>query len=410
MDFIKTFLALTEYTIPHGSEDTVAHLLPEGIHRDKKGNYFITIGEGSETLFTCHLDTVSKKRLKVNHVIKNDNEKTLIGTDGTTILGGDNKAGVCILMYLIEQKVPGTYYFFTGEEVGAIGSNWALSHNKKLFSTFKRAVAFDRKKYGSIITSQRGSQSTSMKFAETLSAEFQNQGMDFKPDKFGIFTDTAVFMSVIPECTNISSGVFGEHTCQEYVDITYVEAVAIASAKIDWEKLPSIRTPKSYKKTFLSRNTLSNWDSDYYSRHYSTTNHVPTLSYNKPTYAKPTSKPKIRKVTMDEAKDMAIQVIKDMIYKQEVYKKHVNINALMFDQAFNSYKYRGNDTQSIENILQWLEESKRLTKQAIYSTIKPYLRKEFWDERLSEKNIAKKIESLTDIKIIKDNNENRETV
>ena len=40
-----------------------------------------------------------------------------------TILGADDKAGMVILLYMIEKKIPGLYYFFIGEEVGCIGSN-----------------------------------------------------------------------------------------------------------------------------------------------------------------------------------------------------------------------------------------------------------------------------------------------
>lgn len=241
MNFKETFLKLTQWTIPHGYEETIAHLLPKGCQKDAEGNYFITIGN-SETLFTCHLDTVST-RAKVNHIVIG----SVIKTDGKTILGGDNKAGVCILMYLIEQGVPGTYYFFVGEECGTIGSRWALKNNQEYFKKFKRAVAFDRRNEGSIITYQRGSRSASDEFADALSIEMSKYGMDFKNDPHGVYTDTAVFVAVIPECTNLSAGVHNEHTNAEFVDISYTEKVAKAASKVDWENLPVIREAKEEK-------------------------------------------------------------------------------------------------------------------------------------------------------------------
>lgn len=234
--FRTTFLHLTQYTVPHGYESRLEPYLPADTQKDDFGNYFMRIG-ASETLFTAHLDTASILREKINHVV----EGNIILTDGSTILGGDNKAGVTILLYLISQGVPGTYYFFAGEERGCLGSRWALESDPAFFRQFKRAVAFDRRKTGSIITHQRWERCCSEKFAEALSSEFVQQGMLYQADENGVFTDTAVFVDVIPECTNLSAGVWHEHTKDEYVDIALVEQIAKAAAGIDWEGLPAAR-------------------------------------------------------------------------------------------------------------------------------------------------------------------------
>ena len=65
-----------------------------------------------------------------------------------------------------------------------------------------------------------------------------------RKDPTGYYTDTGNFIELIPECTNISIGVWDEHHKSEYVDIKYVEEVAEASTKIDWDNLPSDREPK----------------------------------------------------------------------------------------------------------------------------------------------------------------------
>jgi hypothetical protein len=236
MNIKNTFLSLTQWTVPYGSEDTLVVYLPNGTKKDMHGNYYITVGE-SRTLFTSHLDTYSTKRLKVTHVIDGD----IIRTDGRTILGGDNKAGVTILLYMISKGVPGTYYFFVGEEVGTIGSKAALMSNVEYFSKFKRCVAFDRRRSGSIITEQLGEVCCSDTFANALGKQFAEQGLEYGADDTGMYTDSAVFMDVIPECTNISAGVWNEHQVNEYVDIKLVEAIAKASAKINWETLPVSR-------------------------------------------------------------------------------------------------------------------------------------------------------------------------
>ena len=244
MDIKKLFLDLTEYTIPYGMEDTLEPLLPKGFKKDSVGNYYYEIGE-SETLFTAHLDTYCKKSVKVNHIIEGD----IIKTDGKTILGGDNKAGCCVLINMILNKVPGTYFFFLGEEPilsgGRWGSRMALRANPSYFKKFKRAIAFDRKHFGSIITRQSARFCCSDEFAESLIEDFDKSGLIFKKDMTGWYTDTATFMDVIPEITNISVGGWGEHSKDEYINIKYLQYVCDAAVQVKWEQLPTVRLAKS---------------------------------------------------------------------------------------------------------------------------------------------------------------------
>lgn len=244
MNIRETFLALTQYTIPHGKEDTLRKYLPDGVQRDEFGNYFITIGK-SDTLFTSHLDTCSTEYEQITHVIEGD----IVKTDGTTILGGDNKTGVCILLNMIEHNIPGTYYFFAGEEPtakdgGLYGSKKALAANPEFFKKFKRAVCFDRKYEGSIVVRQMARFTCSEEFVIDLMKQFEKQGLEFHPDQTGWWTDTAVFIDVIPEVTNLSSGTHKEHTVEEFVDLAYLEKVAEAALNIDWESLPTVRIAK----------------------------------------------------------------------------------------------------------------------------------------------------------------------
>ena len=257
MNIKETFLKLTEYTVPHGREDTLKKYLPDGIQSDEFGNYFMTIGN-SETLFTSHLDTVSTKVQKVNHII----EDNIIKTDGTTILGGDNKTGVVILLNMIEHNIPGTYYFFAGEEPtakegGLYGSKHALAANPGFFKKFKRAVCFDRKYEGSIVVRQMARYTCSKEFIDGLISQFAEQGLPFHPDETGWYTDTAVFIDVIPEVTNLSSGTYHEHSNEEYVDMNYLSKVAEAALHIDWENLPTARVPK--KESSREGNAVHNF-------------------------------------------------------------------------------------------------------------------------------------------------------
>ena len=265
MDFKDTFLKLTAHTTPYKTETDLEAFLLEKIpdlQRDVIGNYHKIIGE-SETLFTCHLDNYCKSKEKVNHVIgvydysgeepkfTEQENGNIIATDKTTVLGGDNKAGVTILLYLIEQQVPGHYCFFIGEESavsggGCFGSGMFAFNYKNLVENKKRAVAFDRRATGSIITRQAAQPCCSDEFADHLADLFAKQDMEMRKDPTGYYTDTSSFLEIIPECTNLSSGVYNEHTKEEYVNIEYLEAMAIAAAKIDWESLPAVREPKPW--------------------------------------------------------------------------------------------------------------------------------------------------------------------
>jgi len=257
----ELFLKLTEYTIPFGYEHLLEKYLPNGFKKDKFGNYFYEIGE-SETLFTTHLDTFSEKYQKVNHII----DEFIIGTDKTTILGGDNKLGTSILINMINENIQGTYYFFRGEEPlksgGLWGSRMALNSNPDFFKKFKRAIAFDRREYGSIVTRQRGRNCCSMEFASALANNLNEiSGIEWdKTGGFGYYTDTAVFMDVIPEITNLSVGGFKEHHMDEYVDLNYTYKVLEAALSIDWESLPVVRELDEIEE---ETNGVSNFDKFY---------------------------------------------------------------------------------------------------------------------------------------------------
>jgi len=244
-NFKNLFLELTEYTVPAGYEEELVPILKRyvpNLQKDSVGNYFVEIGN-SKTLFTSHLDTFSKTRKKINHVIDGD----VIKTDGETVLGGDNKNGVVILLYMITKNVPGTYYFFIGEEsivngVGCYGSTNALKENPEYFSKFDKAIAFDRRGKGSFVKRQAGRYCASDEFADAVIEEFGKNGLEFGKDN-AYRTDSAIFMNVIPEITNLSSGGVYEHTYMEGSDILYIEQISKASIKIDWDNLPIVRVP-----------------------------------------------------------------------------------------------------------------------------------------------------------------------
>ena len=233
-----TFLSLVSETYPYGHEEEVVQFLPPFLKKDKHGNYYHIIGN-SDTAFTCHLDTASRSKNQINLIEFEKGGQTFIATDGKSILGADDKAGVTVLMYMIHNKVPGVYWFFIGEERGGIGSRAVVNDfgSYDFMQNIKKVVSFDRRNYHSVITQQMGVQCCSDGFARSLCDEMNSHGMKLDLDPTGVFTDSANFIDLVPECTNISVGYFDEHRNSESQNLTYLEKLCKASVACDWSKL-----------------------------------------------------------------------------------------------------------------------------------------------------------------------------
>ena len=266
----ELFLKLTSKTYPHGSEDIIANemvklgYLPKDLSKDTHGNYFYKIGE-SRTIFASHLDTVSSKHEDVKHVLDGET----IRTDGTTTLGADDKAGVSIMIWMIKHNIPGTYYFFIGEEVGCIGSGLAAKYDE-FKGVYDRIISFDRRGTTSIITHQSWARCCSDEFADAFCAELNKSDYKLKyiKDDGGVYTDSAEFVDLIPECTNVSVGYYSEHTKNENQDIRHLVNLASACLLVDWENLPTKRDPavyegKTYKSTYSSGYSTSSYPADW---------------------------------------------------------------------------------------------------------------------------------------------------
>jgi hypothetical protein len=68
----------------------------------------------------------------------------------------------------------------------------------------------------------------------------------YKPD-WGVYTDSASYADIIPECTNVSVGYFDQHGSDEKIDMFWLEHIFIpAVMKIDWSALVVDRKPVEY--------------------------------------------------------------------------------------------------------------------------------------------------------------------
>ncbi len=122
---IKTlFLELVKIPSPSGQEGVVREFVQDFLAQNNiqseivKGNLVARVpGSNLKIMLVAHLDTVQKVGEIVNPVVTDD----IIKSDGKTILGADNKAGVAILLKVAEEiitieKHPDIYLVFTANE------------------------------------------------------------------------------------------------------------------------------------------------------------------------------------------------------------------------------------------------------------------------------------------------------
>ncbi|GAB5387378.1 MAG: hypothetical protein Alpg2KO_03460 [Alphaproteobacteria bacterium] len=274
------------------------------MERDEVGNLFVRVPHADdpkkpvETMFSAHMDTVHRRPTKVVPMVSAQQvpdgrvRRFIFGaTNGTpfpeltqwrfrgknaakknrktaqqakqsfvdrimrikgdpvyrrSVLGADDKVGCYIMAQLIENKTPGLYAFHIAEEIGGVGSNWVAANQPERVTGIKRCIAFDRMDYGDVVTEQALGECASPEFGDGL-ADALNKGLGekvYRGGVSGIFTDSAFYGGLIPECTNLSVGYFRQHGPLESFDLDWLEDKLIPALKgLDWDGLPTVRVP-----------------------------------------------------------------------------------------------------------------------------------------------------------------------
>ncbi len=242
----KPLYDMLTYRRPAGSKSEYAFIrkyidaLP-GVTVDGFGNRHLTIGKNPTTLFSSHTDTVHKKSGKQKIIV--DEIGGYIYKDDGTPLGADDATGVFIMLQMIAAKIPGLYIFHREEELGGLGSGYLAENTPYMLSGIDRAIAFDRKADDSVITHQSYGRCCSDKFAYALAEQL---GGVYVPDATGLFTDTANYTDIVPECTNISVGYYSEHTASETQDLKTLDDLIPVLLAVDWDTLPTERDPSAF--------------------------------------------------------------------------------------------------------------------------------------------------------------------
>ena len=192
------------------------------------------------TMFTSHTDTVHAGGGKNNVRV----DGNVWRADTGAALGADDAAGIAIMCHMIDAGVQGYYVFFRGEERGGVGSTWLAENMPTLFVDIDRAIAFDRGGFYDVITHQMHGRCCSDKFAQALCNELSTEASWYMPSSSGVYTDTAEFIELVPECTNISVGYENQHGDQERQDVDFLWRLAQKCLAVEWDALPTVRDPK----------------------------------------------------------------------------------------------------------------------------------------------------------------------
>jgi hypothetical protein len=241
---IHQLLDMLETCRPGGSieeEDFIATYL--GVltepYRDEYGNVVVQvpIPEGHpRILWSCHTDTVHRH----GGTQKVEVTSGIAWTSNGSCLGSDDTVGIWLALEMIKAEVPGTYVFHRDEESGGQGSSWMAKHAEDWLGQFDCAIALDRAGYADVITHQSGGRCCSEAFANSVAALL---GGAFKPCDSGVFTDTANYVDVIGECTNLSVGYFRQHGPMEHTNLSFAASLRDALVSADWAKLVFERKP-----------------------------------------------------------------------------------------------------------------------------------------------------------------------
>jgi len=221
--------------IPHGREDEVyGGLLAEMGFTRVPGAYVLR--PEAPVVLAAHLDTVQGKKPREVRV----EGHIAYGVGGA--LGADDKAGVALVLWLASLGEEGPrdvgYALFLGEEVGCVGASEALEAG--LFRGAKAMISLDRKGTRDVVVAQLGQETASREAGLWLAKEL---GMGHTLVE-GVWTDSAVFAGVVPECLNLSVGYEGAHTDWDQQDLAYLDELAHRLLAVRWRDLPVVRTPR----------------------------------------------------------------------------------------------------------------------------------------------------------------------
>lgn len=268
---LATLLSMLSYKRPRLSRSHEQFInryikpLP-GAFTDPFDNWHVSIAQPDSqprVLWSSHTDTVHWQG-GIQLVQFSNGTIDLPKGSKSGCLGADDTVGVWLMTEMIHAGIPGHYIFHEGEERGCVGSTALAKHFPDWLEKFDCAIAFDRKGTDEIITHQLGERGSSDAFAWSLATQL---GKRYAPSPDGIYTDTAQYHSLIPECCNVSVGYYSQHSSREWIDASHALSLRSTLLTLDPGMLKIERDPSVSKNLYDDWGYPSHWlnGSDNYS-------------------------------------------------------------------------------------------------------------------------------------------------
>lgn len=199
--------------------------------KDKLGNIFVTKGHTEYyPCFISHTDTVHfvNENLVVEESTNHKGDLILRGVDSKngypSGIGGDDKCGVFLCLEMLDTLENVKVAFFVSEEIGCVGSRYAVETNTEFFEDIGYAIQYDSP------------------MGDTMSMTLMNKQLFLKDSEFGQKVGSLIlehgitkwqnhpFTDIWPlidkfnfSCLNLAAGYHNYHTNQEYVVVDEVE-------------------------------------------------------------------------------------------------------------------------------------------------------------------------------------------
>jgi len=250
MDYpVESLKAMFELFTPSGEEHAMIALVSRFLTEqeiefsvDESGNmYFKNHIEGpNRFIVNAHMDTVANGAA-VLEVLESTPDKTIIQSTNNQVIGADDKCGVYAVLKMITDKtidVPLTGLLCVSEEIGCVGSGYAMTHHSDYFADCIFCITIDRRGDTDIITTNSDLKLSSDDVIDKL----DELGADFGfKHATGSISDVSSIVNALHiNGINMAAGYYGAHTGSEKV------VVEELLRSIDWLSVVMIPKMQEY--------------------------------------------------------------------------------------------------------------------------------------------------------------------
>ena len=185
---------------------------------DSAGNiYFNNHVEGNcRILLNAHMDTVASA--VANVVIVEEKGKAVFKSTNNQVIGGDDKCGVFAVLKCITDRTISTPLMGmlnVSEEIGLVGSDFAMDHHSELFKDVVFCITVDRRGNTEIITKNSDVDLCSDDMEKMLDEWGKDYGL--KTAQGSISDVSNVVKALEINGINLFAGYYGAHSGSEYV-------------------------------------------------------------------------------------------------------------------------------------------------------------------------------------------------